>query len=96
MANAELSQEEIVNRGERLYRDKFKADFVALNEGKLLLIEVKSGEYELTDDEHLTEVFERYNSLHPNAALYLVRVGHNTTHSMGSGSFEGPFHDRQR
>ena len=51
------------------------------NIGKLIVIEVESGDYEI--DEQGIETSRRLQNRHPGAALYAIRIGYKAVEALG-------------
>ena len=64
---------EIVQRGKALYEQQIRPQVETGNLGKILVINVDTGEYEM-DSDHLT-ASDRAAARFPGAALYAMRVG---------------------
>jgi hypothetical protein len=76
MPHRHFSNEEIARRGEELYeqqiRDKVETDE---NLGKIIVIDVETGEYEIDDIGF--EASKRLRSRHPDAVLLGLRIGYD-------------------
>ena len=75
--------EEIVAIGQAIYRDHIKELVKHTHKGKLVIIDIKSGDYEIDDDD-ITAVL-RLRERQPDAITYAVRVGYRAAHSLGGG-----------
>src|SRR3972149_6475014 len=64
---------EIVERGTRIYEDRLRAILEPQHNGKYVVIDVETGEYEL-DHDHLA-ASDRAAARRPGAPLYATRVG---------------------
>lgn len=64
---------EIVQRGKAIYEQQIRAEVEAGNRGKVLVINVNTGEYEI-DSDHLT-ASDRAAAKYPGAPLYAMRIG---------------------
>lgn len=83
MGHARLSSEEVGKLGEEIY----KRDIAPLidkeaNLGKLLSIDVETGDYEIADDESIDAPL-RLHAKHPGAAVYTLRIGYNAADTIG-------------
>jgi hypothetical protein len=78
-----FSSEEIGRRGQKWYeksiRDKVETPE---NIGKLLSIDIETGDYEIGDDSDL-EAPLRLHARHPGAAVYTLRIGYDAAVSLG-------------
>ncbi|WP_395088711.1 hypothetical protein [Armatimonas sp.] len=74
-----MTREEIIARGKAIY-DRHLRPQVATPEniGKLLMIDVDSGDYELGDDGNDVELFHRLRARHPQAQVFSLKVGYRT------------------
>ena len=52
------------------------------NVGKLVSIDVETGDYELRDDADLAPV-RRLHEKHPGATIWTLRVGYNAAYTLG-------------
>ena len=75
---------EIVQRGKALYEQQIRAQVEAGNFGKVLVINVNTGEYEI-DPDHLT-ASSRSAAKFPGAPLYAMRIGAPALGRIGSRS----------
>ena len=72
---------EIVERGTRIYEDRLRAILEPQHNGKYVVIDVETGEYEL-DDDHLA-ASDRAAARRPGAPLYATRVGSRSLGRIG-------------
>ena len=75
---------EIVQRGKVLYEQQIRAQVETGNLGKVLVINVDTGEYEI-DSDHLT-ASDRAAARFPGAPLYAMRIGAPALGRLGSRS----------
>jgi hypothetical protein len=85
MGHPRFSKEEIARRGEELYEREIRAKVEPESKGKMVLIDIETGDYEV-DDSRL-EAAQRLLTRHPGAALYGVRAGYRVAALVG-GSWE--------
>ena len=83
MGHPRYTTQEIVTRGRELYERQIRSQVENGNIGKILVVDIETGEYEI-DDDHLRAT-QRALSKHPNAALYSVRIGYPTLAKIGGG-----------
>jgi len=83
MGHPRLSGEEIERRGQALYEQQIRAKVEAGNEGKICMIDVETGGYEVGDT--MLETSGRMLARHPGAALWAVRIGYDVVYSFGGG-----------
>ena len=81
MPHPRYSGEEIEKRGQELYERSLRAQVEEGNEGKILVIDIETGEYEIDSDEIAAS--RRALAKHPGAALWTLRIGYNAVHSLG-------------
>ena len=74
MRQPTLSAEEIARRGEALYERTLHDKVEHGNLGKVLVIDIDTGEYEI-DEDHLTAV-RRVRVKNPEGTLYALRIGY--------------------
>jgi hypothetical protein len=86
-----LPAEEIARRGTELYQQKIRPLVEAGNRGRLLMIDVETGDYELADDHDDIEACQRLIAKHPDAQIWGLRIGHRAVDRLGyHGSTEEP------
>ena len=77
-ATAQITRDEIVQRGEDIYERDIRPLVEVGNEGRVVAIDVISGEYEMAEDA-LTSIGQLRARL-PGAAIFVLRVGHPGLH----------------
>ncbi len=79
----QLQPEEAGRRGEALYqRDIRAAVETEENIGKMVIIDVDTGDYEIDDRKGL-DAARRLQAKRPDAALYGICIGYNVAAAMG-------------
>lgn len=82
MNHPQLSKEEIARRGEELYersiRDRVE---IAENVGKIISIDIDTGNYEIDDD--LVVACYRLRSKQPDAIIWTERIGYDAVYVVG-------------
>jgi hypothetical protein len=82
MMHPKLSSIEIARRGKSLYERTIRSKVEAVNNiGKLVSIDVETGDYEIGDD--LVVTSSRLHAKHPNAAVWTERIGFNAVYAVG-------------
>ncbi len=82
MPYPKLSDEEIVRRGKELYDNHIRAQVeTAENIGKLISINVETGDYEIGDDLLITS--RRLQAKQPDAAIWGERIGFDAVYAVG-------------
>ena len=81
MATA-VSNEEIGQRGQEIYENKLRALLeTSENIGKVVAIDIESGDYEIADD--LILAGRRLQVRHSDARMYTKRIGYNAVYAVG-------------
>ena len=81
MPHARYSSDEIADRGQALYDRTIRDQLDASARGKFLALNIDTGEYEIDADERAA--LKRASAKHPDAALYLLRIGYPTAYRLG-------------
>ena len=81
MQQTRLTGSEIVRRGQALYDNQIRPKVEAGNEGKFLVINVDTGEYEMDADD--LAAAKRVKSRFPDAPLFSMRIGHPGAYRLG-------------
>jgi hypothetical protein len=84
MAHPSLSGEEVERRGQALYEQSIRAKVAADNKGKICMIDVETGDYDIGDT--MLETSGRMLARRPGAALWAVRIGHDVVYSFGGAT----------
>ena len=79
MPNTTLSKEEIARRGEELYETSIRGCVEAEFDGKIVAIDVDSGDYEV--DETTLSAVDRLANRRPGAEVYVLRIGHDAVYT---------------
>jgi hypothetical protein len=83
MSHPPYPKEEIIRRGEELYQSRIRPQVEQSNKGKILVVDIETGDYEI-DDDHL-QATRRALAKHPGAVLYSLRIGYPTLGKIGGG-----------
>jgi hypothetical protein len=86
MPHPRYSSHEIAERGRKLYDEQLCAQVTPGNIGKFLVIDIETGDYEI-DTEELAAL-RRAKAKHPDAPLYMVRIGSRTAYQLGGAGLE--------
>ena len=78
------STEEFARRGTELYETKIRALVEADNFGRILAIDIESGDFAVADES--IEVCQVLFDKNPDAQIWMLRIGHIAVSQMG-------FHD---
>lgn len=87
MGHPRYSNEEIVRRGEEIYERDLRAILEPGNVGKVVVIDIETGEYEV-DEDHLA-ASRRARAKRRDALLYGKRIGYPAVAKIG-GSWGRP------
>jgi hypothetical protein len=75
-ATIKLTADEIVQRGKEIYYRDILPHIEAGNDGRIVAIDVNTGEYEMADDVRICT--SRLKERVPTAEIFLMRVGFPT------------------
>jgi len=84
MAHPLYSTEGVIQRGKTLYEQHLRPQVEAGNSGKVLVINVETGDYEM-DADHLA-ASDRAAARYPGAPLYAMRIGSPALGRLGARS----------
>ena len=78
------SKEELARRGQDLYESQIRLNVEAGNTGKIIAIDVETGNYEVSDNvlPATNRLFER----NPEAQPWVIRIGHRAVYHFGARS----------
>ncbi len=79
------NREEFAQRGDEIYEHYIRPQLQAEDEGKFVLIDIETGDYEMDVDEIVAS--DRLLVRHPDAQVWLVRVG--SRYARRFGMFHG-------
>ena len=83
MDAGKYSIEEVCGRGKRIYEDRIKALVEPQENGRFIVIDIESGDYEIDADSLAAE--DRLQARRPDAVGFLGRVGYESAYNMGWG-----------
>lgn len=82
MSHPRYSGEEVQKRAEELYNQGIRQKVeTPTNIGKLLVIDIETGDYEIDADE--VAASRRAQAKHPGAPLWMLRIGYDAVHTFG-------------
>ena len=81
MAHPRYTSDENAERGEALYECEVQGSLTASDVGKLLVLDIETGDYEL-DTAEIAAV-KRARAKRPDGAFYVLRVGHSVAFRLG-------------
>ena len=76
------SREEFAQRGADIYERDIRGQVEKLHMGKFVAIDVESGAYAIDEDDYTAT--ERLFVHHPDAQIWLMRVGYSSAYRIGS------------
>jgi hypothetical protein len=71
----------IIERGKRIYEERLARDLEPQHNGKYIVIDVDTGDYEL--DANRLAASDRAAAKHPGKVFYATRVGYPTLGTLG-------------
>ncbi len=81
MPHSRYASQEIVRRGQALYNRQIRAKVEGSHKGEFLVLDIESGEYEIDASE--VAALRRAKAKHPDAALYILKIGYPTAYRVG-------------
>jgi hypothetical protein len=82
MSYSKYNDGEIDRLGQTLYNTKIRAEVTTDdNIGKIISIDIESGDYEIDDD--LLTTCRSLQAKHPQAILWTARIGFNAVYAVG-------------
>jgi hypothetical protein len=78
---ANYTPEEVVSRGEAIYKEQIRDNIEAENKGKFVVIDIETGDYEIDVDDLRATM--RALAKRPAAILYGLRIGYPTAYRLG-------------
>jgi hypothetical protein len=88
MPHTRYSSDEIAERGQALYDREIRHQLDVSARGKFLALDIETGEFEIDADERAA--LKRAQAKRPDAALYLLRIGHPTAYRLGRKAVAAP------
>ena len=83
MTSKKYTIDEIGDRAERIYEEQIKHLVEPQQNGKFIVIDIESGDYEIDEDTFAAE--DRLKTRRPNAVGFLGRVGYDSAYHIGWG-----------
>jgi hypothetical protein len=74
------SKEELSQRGKALYESQIRSQVEAGNHGKIVAIDIESGDFEVDEDTLVAS--DRLLERHPDAQTWFIRIGHRAVHRL--------------
>ncbi len=82
MPQTHYNKEEIARRGEVLYAQAIRAHVEDSQNGKIIAIDIESGDYEI--DDTTLPAADRLRARRPDAEIYALRIGYAAVYSFGN------------
>jgi hypothetical protein len=79
-------KEELAQRGQALYESGIRQQVETGNEGKILAIDIETGEFEV--DENVVPATNRLFERLPDAQPWIIRIGHRAVYHFGARSLK--------
>ncbi|RKU37978.1 hypothetical protein C6495_00895 [Candidatus Poribacteria bacterium] len=80
MHSSDYPREVVVSRGKAIYR-QLRDKVEPAHKGKILAIDVKTGNYEIDDEDAVA--MDRIRAKNPDAMVYCLRIGSPAVHRFG-------------
>lgn len=77
-----LPREEVARRGDEIYAHQIRAKVEAGNRGKVIAIDIDSGDYQI--DRTALAASKLLRAKKPDAVIYCVRIGERVLHRIGA------------
>ena len=84
MATEKYTIDEVCERGRRIYEEQIKHLVEPQENGKFIVIDIESGDYEI-DEEH-PAASQRMRERRPRSVRYAGRIGEDATYHIGWGT----------
>ena len=81
MPHPRLTNDEIARRGEEIYQQRLLPMMEPDHQGRFLVVDVETGEYEVGDD--YGRLLDELQTRHEEAALYVKRIGYPAAFRIG-------------
>ncbi len=88
MPHPRYSNAEIANRGQTLYERTLRDELESTERGKLLVLDIETGDYEIDSDD--VAAVQRARAKRPEGAFYILRVGYPTAYRLGRKALAVP------
>ncbi len=82
MAYTKYSAQDVAREGEALYERSIRRTVQTGNEGKFVVIDIESGDFQLDDDD--LRATQRLLAKRPNAVIYGLRIGYPAAYTLGT------------
>ncbi len=82
MADTVMDRHELARRGQAYYAQHLRETLEPQHNGKYLVLDVETGEYEMDADQVVA--MQRARARHPTTVFYIVRVGYPAVGRIGA------------
>jgi hypothetical protein len=82
------SKEEFARRGDEIYESQIRSRVEAGNQGKIVAIDLETGDFEVDASEIAAS--DRLEARHPDAQIWIVRIGSHHVRRFGGRSKNAP------
>ena len=86
MSGPRYSKEEFARRGDALYETKIRPLVEEGNQGKFVLIDIETGDYEVDEDELSSS--DRLCERTPDAQVWIKRIGNRSVRRFGPRAWQ--------
>jgi hypothetical protein len=86
MAGTQYTLEEIGDIAEAIYRREIRDKVMPQHKGKFLILDIKSGDYEVNEDDLKAE--EALRARRPDGVFFEFRIGYRSAYKFGGGRNE--------
>ena len=83
MTTHKYSIDEVCDRGERIYEERIKALVEPQENGRFIVIDIESGDYEIADDG--MDASRRLRERRPHSVRFGAKVGYSSAFNLGWG-----------
>ncbi len=83
MSMDKYTMDEVCDRGEQIYKNHIKRFVEPQENGKFIVIDIESGDYEIDEEE--LEAFDRLKIRRPVAETFMTRIGCCAAYHLGWG-----------
>lgn len=81
MTTPKYSKDEVCDRGEEIYEERIKALVEPQQNGKFVVIDIESGDYEIGDD--MLDASDRLQKRRPDSVQFGAMVGYESAYLIG-------------
>ena len=83
MATEKYTIDEVCDRGEQIYEEQIKHLVEPEHNGKFIVIDIESGDYEIDEDE--LDAHDSLKERRPGLVGFMARVGYKSAYHLGGG-----------